>query len=189
VRRAGSLIAATSLCAFLLAACGGSSSSAGLIPSTDAVSLGNDLSALESALSEHSCDDTQTALNDIFTDISTLPTSVNTKLRDNLLGGYEELDNTARTQCQATTHKHTGTTSATGTSHTTGVSTGSSGTTSTGLSGTTTTTGPSGTPTGPSGTSTGSSGTVGPGGGSQAPTGSSGTTSADVGSGGVASAP
>jgi hypothetical protein len=152
-----------------LAACGGGSS-AGLIPSTDAVVLGNDLSALESALSEHSCDATQTALNDVFTDISTLPSSVNTRLRDNLLGGYEDLDNTARTQCRSTTHTHT---------HTgpTGTSTGQTGTS----------TGPSGTSTGPSGTSTGSSGTVGPGGGSQAPTGPSGSTSADA--GGVASAP
>jgi hypothetical protein len=185
VRRAAGLIGATLLSAILLAACGGGSS-AGLIPSSDAVVLGNDLSALESALSEHSCGATQTALNDVFTDISTLPSSVNTRLRDNLLGGYEELDNTARTQCHSTTHTHThtGSSGSTGTSHTTGLSTGSSGT-STGPGGTST--GPSGTSTGPSGTSTGSSGTVGPGGGSQAPTGPSGSTSADA--GGVASAP
>jgi hypothetical protein len=185
VRRAAGLIGATLLSAILLAACGGGSS-AGLIPSTDAVVLGNDLSALESALSEHSCDATQTALNDVFTDISTLPSSVNTRLRDNLLGGYEELDNTARTQCQSTAHKHTHThTGSTGTSTgPSGTSTGPGGT-STGPGGTST--GPSGTSTGPSGTSTGSSGTVGPGGGSQAPTGSTGTTSADA--GGVASAP
>jgi hypothetical protein len=185
VRRATGLIGATLLSAILLAACGGGSS-AGLIPSSDAVVLGNDLSALESALSEHSCGATQTALNDVFTDISTLPSSVNTKLRDNLLGGYEELDNTARTQCHSTTHTHThtGSSGSTGASHTTGLNTGSSGT-STGPGGTST--GPSGTSTGPSGTSTGSSGTVGPGGGSQAPTGPSGSTSADA--GGVASAP
>ncbi|MGD0980553.1 MAG: hypothetical protein ABR946_03635 [Solirubrobacteraceae bacterium] len=183
MRRAAGLIGATLLSAILLAACGGGST-AGLIPSTDAVVLGNDLSALESALSEHSCDATQTALNDVFTDISTLPSSVNTRLRDNLLGGYEELDNTARTQCHSTTHTHTHTGS-------TGTSTGPSGT-STGPGGTSTgpggtSTGPSGTSTGPGGTSTGNSGTVGPGGGSQAPTGSSGITSADA--GGVASAP
>ena len=178
MRRAAGLFAATLLSATLLAACGGSSS-AGLIPTSDAVGLGNDLSALESALSEHSCDSTQTALNDIFTDISTLPTSVNTKLRDNLLGGYEQLDNTARTQCQPT-HTHTHTTGPTGPTHTTTSPTGPTLTTSpTGPTQTTSPTGPTQTtsPTGPS---------IGPGGGSQFPTGASGTTSAAA--GGAASA-
>jgi hypothetical protein len=184
VRRAAGLIGATLLSAILLAACGGGSS-AGLIPTGDAVGLGNDLSALESALSSHSCDDTQTALNDIFTDISTLPTSVNTKLRDNLLGGYEQLDNTARTQCQAKTHTHTHTTTGptgpTGPTHSTTSATGPTQSTSaTGPTQSTSATGP-----------TQSTSSTGPtlGGGSQAPTGSSGATSADVGAGGVASAP
>ena len=161
MRRAAGLIGATLLSATVLAACGGSGSSAGLIPTSDAVGLGNDLSALESALSEHSCVNTQTALNDIFTDISTLPTTVNTKLRDNLLGGYEQLDNTARTQCRSTTHTHT----------------------TTGPSGPTQTT----SPTGPTQTTSPTGPSIGPGGGSQFPTGASGTTSAAA--GGAASAP
>jgi hypothetical protein len=179
VRRAAGLTVATLLSATVLAACGGSGSSAGLIPTSDAVGLGNDLSALESALSEHSCDNTQTALNDIFTDISTLPTTVNTKLRDNLLGGYEQLDNTARTQCRSTTHTHTPT----------GPSGPTQTTSPTGPTQTTSPTGPTQTtsPTGPTQTTSPTGPTIGPGGGSQAPTGGSGTTTADA--GGAASAP
>jgi hypothetical protein len=182
VKRVAGLLGTTLLSAILLAACGGGSST-GLIPATNAAVIGNDLSALESALSAHSCDDTQTALNDVFTDISTLPSSVNVRLRDNLLSGYEGLDNTARTQCRPTTHTHTGPTGPTGPTHSTTSPTGPTQTTSpTGPTQTTSPTGPtqSTSPTGPS---------IGPGGGSQAPTGDSGTTSADVGVGGVASSP
>jgi hypothetical protein len=171
VRRAGALTVATLVTAVLLAACGGSS--AGLIPTNNAITIANDLSSLSSALGSYSCGGTQTALASLATDINNLPASVAAKLRNNLLTGYESLDNTARTQCHlpAGSHSHsTSPTGPTGTSHTTGASTSPSGTT----------TSPSGTTTSPSGTTTGPSGvsgpSIGPGGGSQAPTGNSGTT-------------
>ena len=154
MRRAAFLLVATLSSAVLLAACGGSSS--GLIPANNSASLGTDLSSLATALDSYSCAGADTALGAILTDINALPSSVAGRLRNNLLRGYEGLDNTARTQCKPTGHHpHTG---QTGTSHPTGVST-----SPTGVS-----TSPTGLSTGPSGTS------VGPGGGSPAPPGSSG---------------
>jgi hypothetical protein len=182
--RATALIAATLLSTLGLAACGGSSS--GLLPTTNAATIGDDLSSLSEALSTHDCDATQGALNRIFSDLSNLPASVDSKLRANLEDGFSSLDNTARVQCHATstTHTHTHSTGSTGTSQTTSSTSGTTGptgtTTSTGPTQSTSTTGPtqSTSPTGP---------TIGPGGGSQAPggTGNSGTT--DNGSGGAAS--
>jgi len=168
VRRAAFLLVATLSSAVLLAACGGSSS--GLIPANNSASLGTDLSSLATALDSYSCAGADTALGAILTDINALPSSVAGRLRNNLLRGYEGLDNTARTQCKPTGHHpHTG---QTGTSHPTGVSTSPTGvsTSPTGVS-----TSPTGVSTSPTGLSTGPSGTsVGPGGGSPAPPGSSG---------------
>jgi hypothetical protein len=185
VRRAVALIGATLLGTIGLAACGGSS--AGLIPTSNATTLGDDLNALALGLSNHNCASTDAALDRVNQDIFNLPSSVERKLRDNLLAGYGNLDTTARTQCRATsthtpTHPKPG---STGASHSTGVTTSPTGVTTT-PSGVTTS--PSGVTTSPSGVTTGLSGsTVGPGGGAQAPTGSSGTTDNGLG-GGAASA-
>lgn len=178
MRRAAALSVATLLTTVLLAACGGSSTN--LIPSNNAVTLGADLSSLTAALDTHSCASTQTALGSLLTDINNLPASVATKLRNNLLLGYEDLDNTARTQCKppAGSHTHTHTTGPSGTSQSTGVSTSPGGTT-TGSGGTTT--GSGGTTTGSGGTTTGSSGSVGPGGGTGAPPGSTSDTGTSTG--------
>jgi hypothetical protein len=89
-----------------------------------------------------------------------LPSSVNPKLRTNIVEGYENLADNAPNQCRSqSTHTSTGPTSKTGT------------TGKTGPTGPTSSTGPteSTSPIGPTGT------TLGPGGGSQAPTGNSGT--------------
>ncbi len=172
MRRQFALVGATLLSAVALAACGGSSS--GLLPPSNANALGTDLSALSAGLSNHSCAAVDAALGRIDTDIFDLPSSVDKRLRDNLVQGYEVLDNHARSQCEASSKPahHTGShsTGPSGATHATG--------TSTGLTGPTlTTTGSGGTTTGSSGTTTGgSSGTVGSGGGVQAPTGGSGTT-------------
>ncbi len=185
MRRAAALAIATLGASVLLAACG--SSSTNLIPSNNAATIGADLSSLSSALDVHSCTNTQTALGSLLTDINNLPSSVATKLRNNLLAGYEELDNTARTQCRppagSHTHPHTNSSGPSGlTTSPSGTTTGTGGTT-TGSGGTTTGTG--GTTTGSGGTTTGSSGTIGPGGGTGAPPGSTGDSG--TGTGGAAS--
>jgi hypothetical protein len=181
-RRPPALIAATLASAVALAACGGSSS--GLIPVTDAHTLSSDLTVLSSGLGAHNCSEVSSALSAVNTDIFNLPSSVDTKLRNNLVKGYENLDNHARTQCQPKVtkphHTPTHSTGPTGTTHATGpteTTTGPTGPTevTTGLTGPTSST---------SGT-TGASGTVGSGGGVQAPgsTGATGDTN-----GGTASA-
>ncbi|MGD0196768.1 MAG: hypothetical protein ABSC56_02500 [Solirubrobacteraceae bacterium] len=181
MRRALGLIAATVASAATLAACGGGST-AGLLPTANENALYNSLTALESALANHDCSATAQALSGVQSELASLPTTVDIRLRQNLQTGYTTVSNESRTQCkpQSTgtgTHKtHTkpktgntgtsGATSATGTSQggtTIPPTTGTSGTT-----GTTSATGATGT------TSTGSG--FGPGGGAAAPTGSSGTT-------------
>jgi hypothetical protein len=178
VRRAAGLIAATLAAAVALAACGGGSS--GLLAPSQAAILGNDLSALEDALTSHSCSATQSALSRLGNSLANLPASVDGRLRSNLQRGYVELNGTAPKQCHAH-HGHThrgGATSQTGATHATGSTQATGPTESTGTtesSGPTETTGPTES-TGPS---------LGPGGGQQAPTGPSGSTS--NGDGGVVS--
>lgn len=174
-RRPPLLIAATLASAVALAACGGSSS--GLIPTTDAHTLSTDLTVLSSGLGAHNCSEVSSALSAVNIDIFNLPSSVDTKLRNNLVKGYENLDNHARTQCQPKVtrphHPPTHATGPTGTTHATGPTE-----TTTGPTGPTETTGLTG-PTSSTGGTTGSSGTVGSGGGVQAPgsTGATGDTS------------
>ena len=157
MRRAAELIGAAAGAVLMLTACG---SSGGLIPASNANTISNDLSTLATALENHDCDNTRTALERIDLDVNALPSSVNPKLRTNIVEGYENLADTAPNQCRSqSTHTSTGPTSKTGT------------TGKTGPTGPTSSTGPteSTSPIGPTGT------TLGPGGGSQAPTGNSGT--------------
>jgi hypothetical protein len=173
VRRAAGLIAATLLTSVALAACGGSS--AGLIPTNNAARLGDDLSSLATALDNHDCDGTQSELDALLNDINALPSSVSTKLSNNLLTGYEELDNTARVQCKAPagSHTHPHTTGPTGPSQTTTSPTGVTQPETGPTPASTGPTGPTQPETGPSGSS------IGPGGGSPAPPpGSSGDSGA-----------
>jgi len=183
--------AATLASALALAACGGSS--AGLIPASNANRIGNDLTALGTALANHNCRATQTALDKVSYEIASLPSSVDRRLADNLQRGESDITAEAPAQCKpaasggnhpthTTTPTKKTTTGPTGTTGQTGTTTG--GATSpptTGPSGTTTST----SPTGATGPTSSSGGSYGPGGGSQAPTGSSGTTGASGSSGGT----
>jgi hypothetical protein len=160
MRRAAALIGAAVGAVLMLTACG---SSGGLIPASNANTISNDLSTLATALENHDCTSTRTALERIDLDVNALPSNVNPKLRTNIVEGYENLADTAPNQCRPqSTHASTGSTSKSGATSKTGA---------TSKSGPTSSTGPteSTSPTGPTGTS------IGPGGGSQAPTGSSGT--------------
>lgn len=158
MRRAAALIGATVGSVLLLTACG---SSGGLIPASNANTISNDLSTLATALESHDCDNARTALQRIDLDINALPSSVNPKLRTNLVEGYENLADYAPTQCHSQSSS-TGATSKTGASSKTGATGNSGASGSTGPTESTSSTGP------PTGTS------IGPGGGSQAPTGNSG---------------
>jgi len=183
------LIFATLASAATLAACG--SSTSGLIPPRDANSIGNELTALTTALTNHDCSATETALTNVSFAIDNLPSSVDQRLTSNLQTGYDQLAPEARTQC----HAPAGTTGSTTTHHRKPkpTNTGPTGTTT----GTTGTTG-GGTPTGPTGTTTGLTGTtestgptsstsagggIGPGGGE--PTSTTGTTGTTGTSGGT----
>jgi hypothetical protein len=173
------LIGATLLSAVALAACGGSST--GLIPATNAGVLSDNLSSLSSELSMHNCAGVDAALGRIEIDIFNLPASVDRRLRSNLDAGYNDLDNVARTQCQAPAKPHhvsNGNTGQTGTTHATGSTQTTTGSTQTTTGSTQTTTGPTQTTTGPTGST---NPTVGPGGGAQAPTGATGTTGSTLG--------
>jgi hypothetical protein len=176
VRRPAALVCATLLATIALTACG--SSSSGLIPQTDASALGGDLTTLANALGNHQCGGVSAALENINIDIYRLPTSVDKRLRNQLLRGYTDLDNNARDQCKAATLKqaHHPPTGSTSKSESTGP-TGPTGTTTGG-----TTTSPNGPTTGTGVTTTGPSGVVGPGGGAPAPGSGSTSSSGDSGS-------
>jgi hypothetical protein len=169
---------------FGLAACGGSSSK--LIPAANAVTLGDDLTALSTALEDNDCNATTVGIDQLQADIDALPTSVSAALRDDLVSGETTLATHAPRQCKPPQHS-------TGPSGPSGSDTGptgpSTGTSTSPQGGTTAPTSPTTSPTGPqSGTSTSPGGptgptnpTVGPGGGDQAPpgdTGASGATAA-----------
>jgi hypothetical protein len=192
------LAAATLASVAGLAACGGSS--AGLIPPANAQAIGDAITELTTALANHECGQTRSALQNISSQISDLPSSVDRRLYDNLRQGYTQLAVEAPSQCKApVTHSNSGTS---GTTNHHKSSTGTSGaTSSTGTSqgGTSAPTGPTGTsttgstgatePTGPTNT-TSAGGGVGPGGstGSSGSSGSSGSTGTSGStSGGVAS--
>jgi hypothetical protein len=175
VRRALLLTAATIATAVALAACG--SSSSGLIPPADAQSIGSSLTALTTALANHDCNATRTALDRVSFAIDSLPRSVDRRLADNLTQGYNDLAPEARAQCKARAPANTGASGpATHRHKPRKSSTGNTGTTSTGLTGTSQ--GGIGVPTGPTGTTTSTEPT-----GSTTPTGSTSTTSAGGGVG------
>ena len=182
MKRPLALIAATLASTAALAACG--SSTAGLIPPTNAQAIGNAITALTTALQNHDCAKTRSALQNVSSNINALPASLDRRLYDNLQQGYTELVLEAPSQCKRPAARNTGTT---GTHHHKKASTGLTGTSNstgttqggtpapTGPTGATTTTSPTGptTSTGPTST-TSAGGGIGPGDGSS---GSSGDTS------------
>ena len=194
MRRSVALIAATFASVVALAACGGSSG--GLIPPSNAQTIGSAVTTLTAALAAHNCTQTRTALHNISSTIAALPSSVDRRLLNNLEEGENTLAIEAPAQCKAPAstgssgtvhhHKKPSTTGPTGATNSTGTSaggtpaptgqTGTTGsTTSTSATGSTTSTGPTDT------TSVG--GGVGPGDGSGGSTSTSGTTGASTGGG------
>jgi hypothetical protein len=177
MRRGAAVVGVTLACVFGLAACGGSSSK--LIPAANAVTLGDDLTALSTALENNDCNATTAGIDQLQADIDALPASVAPELRDDLVSGETTLATHAPHQCHPPEHS-------TGPSGPTGSDTGPSGpTTGTSTSPQGGTTGPTSPTTSPTGTSTSPVGptgptnpTVGPGGGDQAPPGDTGTSGA-----------
>jgi hypothetical protein len=186
-RRRVALVGVALACALGVAGCGGSSSR--LIPAANAVTLGDDLTALSTALENHDCNATTVGLDQLQADIGALPPSVDTRLRNNLINGENTLATHAPRQCRPTQHS-TGPTGPTGsdtgpTGPDTGTSTSPQGGTTAPDGQSTSTTGPvTGTSTSPAGPTGPTNPTVGPGGGDQAPPGNTGTSGATAASAG-----
>jgi hypothetical protein len=102
MRRGVAVVGATLACVFGLAACGGSSSK--LIPAANAVTLGDDLTALSTALEDNDCNATTVGIDQLQADIDALPTSVSAALRDDLVSGETTLATHAPRQCKPPQH-------------------------------------------------------------------------------------
>jgi hypothetical protein len=149
------LAAATLATVALASACG--SSSGGLIPADTADSLNSALTDIQAGVEASDCAVTAQAIENARSDFDSLPSSINAKLRSQLLEGFQTLEGSAELKCQqstptgptgpsSSTSTSTSTSSTTTTSTSTATTTSSAATTSTSSSAastTATTTGPS----------------------------------------------
>lgn len=124
----------------LLVACG----SGGLIPAGSAGPLQDDFNKIASAANAGDCHTTSSAIRQAETDLSNLPSSTNSSLRQRLAEGISNLGHRALTQCAAATTGSgttaTATTNTTTTNTTTTTTTAPPPTTTTNTTPTTTTT-------------------------------------------------
>lgn len=84
----------------VLVACG-SNGGKGLIAATNSEELNQHLDKLRSAVDAGHCTVAATALNQLATDVESLPSSVDRDLRSEIRKGYNELAGKAATECNA----------------------------------------------------------------------------------------
>jgi hypothetical protein len=90
------LAGALGFAAAFVVACGGGS---GLLSSSDASNLNNQLDSVSSALHSKNCGDVSSATSQLADDVVNLPGSLNSTLRNNLTQGVSTIAQLARQQC------------------------------------------------------------------------------------------
>jgi hypothetical protein len=123
------LAVATLATVALASACG--SSNGGLIPTDTAGSLTTDLTNIQAGVLAGDCAVTDQAIETAHSDFENLPSTINAKLRDQLVSGFNTLVLSAELKCESNSGGPTGPTSSTSTSSSTTTSSSSSAATTT----------------------------------------------------------